>query len=249
MSYLKEIYAEMGVKNDPPEQYFVSGSRYMLLEKELRSLPPGKICDLGCGRGLLLRRLKDLHVCYGTDYDSGAVQYCQSLGLSAQQADLNEASVLPFPDVKFDAIVISEVLEHLLAPRNALRLIRRHLKPGGILLATVPNAVPLFARFALLFGKSVDWLHYPSPETDQTGHIRFYTLESMARMLKQEGFVVQRSCGVSFRMNGHFWARLCYWGPTIFGHRSEEVYTKMEVWLGQQMPGLSPGLFFVCKNQ
>lgn len=239
----------MGVANDPSEHYFISSARHMLLEKELRSLPPGTMCDLGCGRGLLLRHLKDHHVCYGTDFDHGAIQYCQSIGLSALQADLNEASQLPFPDIKFDAIVISEVMEHLLEPRNALQIISRHLKPGGTLLVTVPNAVPLLARFPQLLGKTVNWLHYPSLDTEQTGHIRFYTIESMSRLLREEGFIVDKYSGVSFRMNGHFWSRVCYWLPRICGHRNEETYTKMEVWLGKITPGLSPGLLFVCKKR
>ncbi len=248
MPYLEKIYAEMGVKNDPPEEYFITGSRYMLLEKILRRLPPGKMCDLGCGRGLLLRRLQNHHAGYGTDFDPGAVDYCQSLGLNAAQIDLNSASKLPFPEMEFDVMVISEVMEHLLEPENALRVIKRHLKPGGTLLVTVPNAVPLFARIKLLFGHTVGWLHYRSPETADTGHIRFYTVESMTRLLQQEGFTVLETFGVSFCMNGHFWARVCYWLPRIFGHRSKEACTKMEIWLGKVMPGLSPGLFFVCKN-
>src|SRR6476646_4536559 len=110
MAYLKEIYAEMGVKNDPPHEYFQSDSRFMLLEQTLRSLPAGKFCDLGCGRGLLLRRVQDLHECYGTDFDPGAVAYCRSERLKVDTIDLNEATGLPFGDVTFDVMVISEVL-------------------------------------------------------------------------------------------------------------------------------------------
>jgi 2-polyprenyl-3-methyl-5-hydroxy-6-metoxy-1,4-benzoquinol methylase len=248
MAYLEKIYAEMGVKNDPPSEYFATDSRYMLLEQILRGLPPGKFCDLGCGRGLLLRRLQNHHTCYGTDFDPGAVQYCQSSGLKVQEIDLNTASELPFPGVVFDAIVISEVMEHLLEPKNALQVLKRHLKPGGTLIVTVPNAVPLFSRLNLFFGRTVAWLHYPSQETDGSGHIRFYTMESMSRLLETKGFIVEHVSGVSFRMNGHFWARLCYWLPWVLCIRSKAVHAKMDLWLGKTMPGLSPGLFFVCKN-
>jgi 2-polyprenyl-3-methyl-5-hydroxy-6-metoxy-1,4-benzoquinol methylase len=248
MAYLEKIYAEMGVKNDPPSEYFETDSRYMLLETILRGLSPGKLCDLGCGRGLLLRRLQDHHICYGTDFDPGAVQFCQSQGLKVQVIDLNAASELPFPDVVFDAIVISEVMEHLLEPKNALQVLKRHLRPGGTLVVTVPNAVPLFSRLNLLLGRTVAWLHYPSQETDGSGHIRFYTIESMARLLETNGFSVKKVSGVSFRFNGHFWARLCYWVPSLLGNRSKSIHAKMDLWLGKTLPGLSPGILFVCKN-
>ena len=122
MAYLKKIYAEMGVKNDPPHEYFKTDSRFMMLERTLRSLAAGKFCDLGCGRGLLLRRVQDHHVCYGTDFDEGAVAYCQSQGLKVEQLDLNEASELPFAEVTFDLIVISEVLEEWLSPLHAIQV-------------------------------------------------------------------------------------------------------------------------------
>lgn len=248
MSYLDKTYTEMGIKNDPPEDYFETDSRFLLLEKTLRSLPPGNFCDLGCGRGLVLRRMRNYHACYGTDFDPGAVQHCQSQGLTVAQIDLNEASQLPFPNIGFDVILIGEVLEHLLDPQNALQIIQRHLNPGGTLIVTVPNALPLCCRFKLLFGKTVSWLHYPSEATIQTGHIRFYTAESMSRMLRQEGLVVEKVHGVLFRYNGHFWARLCYWLPRLFGVRSTTAPTKMDLWLCQMMPGLSAGLFIVCKK-
>jgi 2-polyprenyl-3-methyl-5-hydroxy-6-metoxy-1,4-benzoquinol methylase len=248
MPYLEKIYAEMGVKNDPPEEYFETDSRYMSIEQALRSLPRGKLCDLGCGRGLVLRRLQDHHTVYGTDFDPGAVEYCRSQGLTVERIDLNEADDLPFPNVMFDAVLISEVLEHLLEPRRAIKLIKRHLKPGGTLIVTIPNAVPLMVRFKVLFGRTADWLHYPSGETDGTGHIRFYTIESMSRLLRQEGFTVESAFGVSFRMNSKFWERVCYWLPRLMFKPSAKDRAKTDLWLGKRMPGLAAGLFFLCKN-
>lgn len=246
MAYLSDIYSKMAVELDPSEDYFEVDSRFMSLERILRNLPAGKLCDLGCGRGALLRRVRDYHDCYGTEYDLGAVQYCQSQGLAVQRLDLNDASELPFPNFTFDAIVVSEVCEHLLNPRNALQLAKDYLKRGGTLVLTVPNAVPLFARLRLLLGRSVDWLHYPSPDTEKTGHIRFYTVESMSRLLHEEGFVVSAVSGVSFRMNGRFWARLCYWLPRVLLIRSKSAPANVDLWLGNLMPGMSPGLLFVC---
>ena len=51
-----------------------------------------------------------------------------------------QASVyqLPFPDETFSAVIATELLEHLKEPRQAISEIHRVLKPGGVLLLTVP---------------------------------------------------------------------------------------------------------------
>lgn len=48
------------------------------------------------------------------------------------------AEVMPFPTSTFDAVICSEMLEHVLDPTPILREIQRVLKPGGKLLLCVP---------------------------------------------------------------------------------------------------------------
>ena len=246
--YLQSIYAQMGEKLDPDESYFLNDSRFAALEQLLRSLPRGKLLDIGCGRGLLLRRLADYHECYGCDFDAGAVASCKQSGLNVCQVDLNTAVALDGLDGKtFDVIVISEVCEHLLNPRSALRLAKRYLSANGTLIVTVPNAVPLFVRLPVFLGRRVAWLHYPSGDTEATGHIRFYTIASMLELLQSEDFVIEFARGVSFRMNGYFWERVCYWLPRLLGNRNERRPTEIDGWLGRNFPSLAPGLLFYCK--
>ncbi|MBT8241687.1 MAG: class I SAM-dependent methyltransferase, partial [Acidimicrobiia bacterium] len=49
---------------------------------------------------------------------------------------------LPFPDCTFDRIIASEILEHVTDDLGVLAELGRVLKPGGILAATVPAALP-----------------------------------------------------------------------------------------------------------
>ena len=248
LDYLQSIYAQMGKKLDPDESYFSSDSRFLTLEQLLRSLPKGKLLDIGCGRGLLLRRLADHHESHGCDFDPGAVAACEEAGLNVCQVDLNTAATLSRIDGEtFDVIVISEVCEHLLNPRSALQLVKRHLSENGTLIVTVPNALPLFARLPLLFGRRLAWLHYPSMETEVTGHIRFYTITSMSELLQEEGFSVEFVRGVSFRMNGYFWERVCYRLSRLMGKRDSPGPAEIDGWLGKQFPDLAPGLLFFCK--
>jgi 2-polyprenyl-3-methyl-5-hydroxy-6-metoxy-1,4-benzoquinol methylase len=53
----------------------------------------------------------------------------------------------------FDVIVFSDALEHLPSPDDMLKLAIRGLKPGGIILASVPNVAHWSMRLDLLFGR------------------------------------------------------------------------------------------------
>lgn len=50
---------------------------------------------------------------------------------------------IPRPDATYDAVILTQVLEHVPGPEKVLREIHRVLKPGGELLLTVPLTAPL----------------------------------------------------------------------------------------------------------
>ena len=66
---------------------------------------------------------------------------------------------LPFADASYDILIASHVLEHIREDRQALREIRRVLKPGGIAVIPVPLEV-------------VDTVEYGAPRADKAGHVR-----------------------------------------------------------------------------
>lgn len=245
--YLSTIYNEMGKNLVVDDNYFDIDSRFFLLDKIISKQPPGRMLDLGCGQGSLLLRFNKYHSCFGCEFDPTARNYAISRGLnSVEYIDLNTAETIPF-EGKFDTIVCSEVCEHLLNPRNAVRLARANISPNGVFILTAPNAVPLMVRLRTLFGRKSDWLHYPSTDTERTGHIRFYTVDSLRHLLAQEGFLVEQVTGVSWRMNGKIWPRLYFWlsralqrDPALFGR-------KIDSFLSNLFPGLSPGLVIKAK--
>jgi methionine biosynthesis protein MetW len=167
------------------------------LTPQLRSLlrrfvQSGARClDVGCGDGRTVGPWLVEHGCryVGVDVSETAVHQAAAVGLDARV--IEDATVLPFDDASFDVGLMVEVLEHLFAPHEAVAELHRVLRPGGVLLVTVPNVCYWRRRVDLaLFGRwnpFGDDLSVEQPWRDP--HVRFFTLRSMARMLRQAGFV------------------------------------------------------------
>jgi 2-polyprenyl-6-hydroxyphenyl methylase / 3-demethylubiquinone-9 3-methyltransferase len=109
-----------------------------------------KILDVGCGDGYYLHLLSNLGIkldLMGADFDKKALESARkNLGSKEIKLFWTDLMIkLPFKDKTFDKIIMSEVAEHLPNDVNGLKEVRRVLKPGGVLVLTVPNAnYPLF---------------------------------------------------------------------------------------------------------
>ena len=106
--------------------------------------PNNVILDFPCGRGFYLNMFRYVSDCalVGADLDWEVLQKAGHHVGHLPDVHLYHASIydMPFPDATFDAVVMSEVLEHLNDDVGALREAYRVLKPGGVVAITVPNA-------------------------------------------------------------------------------------------------------------
>lgn len=106
------------------------------VEAWARQLEGGaRILDVGAGSS----RYKPLFAhCVYTSHDHPDVPY----GEVDVRSDIG---LIPLPSESFDAILCSEVLEHVPDPVAAIREISRLLRPSGRLLLTVPSACRVHA--------------------------------------------------------------------------------------------------------
>lgn len=104
----------------------------------LCDLPRGsKILDIGCKTGEMLLPLSTLwrYELYGIDVVQRFVDACVARGLNVIQGF---AENLPYGDDTFDAVVLCEILEHVLDVGIVMHEALRVLKPGGMVALSVP---------------------------------------------------------------------------------------------------------------
>jgi SAM-dependent methyltransferase len=106
-----------------------------------RFLRRGMVLEIGCAYGYLLRALEDRFECAGIDVSEHAISVARTITKAPVECgDVME--LLPKKrENSFDAVLAFDVLEHLPEGQipDVLSQIARILRPGGWLLASVPN--------------------------------------------------------------------------------------------------------------
>lgn len=167
----------------------IPGSSHQLLLARILSMPEGiAVLDLGFGAGLLARRIRErCRYLAGIELDPEAAREGAVFFDDPVVGDLLPGIAGPWR-CPFDVVVAGDILEHLPRPEVALQSIRSLLAPGGLLLASLPNAANVTVRLALLVGR------FPYADRgilDRT-HLRFYTRRTGHALLEDCGFAVRR---------------------------------------------------------
>ena len=153
--------------------------------QHVRALIEGqRILDVACGSGFGVRIMSPVSpVIVGVDYSFAAVSFAKRKYMrtvdSGVQAD---ASVLPFADSSFDAVVSFETIEHLVKPIEFLQEVRRVLRPN--------------CRF---------YISTPVKKTDRLDryHVHEYTIHEFTTLLSRF-FLVENVEGQRFMFSPFF---------------------------------------------
>lgn len=191
-AYSSEYYGSTRRKFVAPVAAIVSlfqGGRARMITRRVPK--GGHVLDVGCGNGgfLLQLRNRGYHV-EGTEWTADSAARATAEGdFPVHIGDLVE---LDLPRESFDAVTLWHVFEHLRRPRETLESIRTLLRPGGVVLMSMPNAESAQAE---RYGPH--WFHHDPPR-----HLFGFGPHSITQLLQDAGFqVVGRIRTWSFEQN------------------------------------------------
>jgi 2-polyprenyl-3-methyl-5-hydroxy-6-metoxy-1,4-benzoquinol methylase len=144
----------------------------------------GRLLDVGCneGRGLNIFKQNGF-VPEGLEMNEQAANEARRKGFQVFTDSLENIQ----SEQKYDVVVLSHVLEHCLEPKEMLSHIARVLKTGGQAWISCPN-IDSWQRS--IFGSY--WINWHAPF-----HIIHFTRDTLARVLKESGFKIQKDQQVS----------------------------------------------------
>lgn len=149
------------------------------------------VLEIGCACGATLMKIKDGYPkakLYGIELNEKAALSAK-LFAEVIAADI-ENTILPYPEEYFDYVILADVLEHLENPWQALENIKAYIKPGGQILASIPNIMHFSVLRNLLQGY---WTYEEAGILDKT-HLRFFTLYEIDKMFQNTGYKVNACC-------------------------------------------------------
>jgi 2-polyprenyl-3-methyl-5-hydroxy-6-metoxy-1,4-benzoquinol methylase len=111
-----------------------------------------KILELGCRDGSLTELFAGGNEIIGVDIDGEALKlFEKNIDGKTHLFDLNREWL--FKENEFDAVVASELLEHLYRPEETIKKVMYSLKKEGLFIGTVPNAFSLINRIRLFMAE------------------------------------------------------------------------------------------------
>lgn len=188
----------------------------------IAALKPTCMLDVGCGDGSMLARYftKLPSECYGIEGAPEEIEGAQRRGMNVVSCDLNGR--WPFESNKFDAVLSSQVIEHVHNTRLFIEEIYRVLKPGGTAFIASENLCSLLNWMALSLGYTPFslmqvcgrylgnplGLHYNEPHSSSVpiehpafsgvcGHIRVLTVRQARELFVWAGFEVEDARSIS----------------------------------------------------
>jgi ubiquinone/menaquinone biosynthesis C-methylase UbiE len=146
-------------------------NRQLWVEKTLKKLPKGlKLLDAGAGEQQYRQYCQHLNY-VSQDFNeyngTGNMEGLQTSTWDISNIDIvSDIINIPEPDSSFDAILCTEVLEHIPDPIAAINEFHRLLKPGGKLILTAPFAsLTHFAPYHYYSGFNKYFYEYHMPKS------------------------------------------------------------------------------------
>ena len=213
-----------------PLRYGYSGvDRGEVTDRLLKVIPGmSRLLDVGCGTGTITWNLQQLLKveAIGIEPNPDRAEAARARGLNVRD-DVLSAKLLADLGL-FDVILFADVLEHLVDPVSVLQIARSGLKPGGVIVVSVPNVAHWTIRLNLALGR---FDYEPTGLMDAT-HLRWFTKASLRRLFAAAG-LAERYYTTTAGSTQPFYISKNPWKRFPAGGRTDLV-----IRLSEKFPGL-----------
>ena len=158
---------------------------------DLLPAPPTRFLDVGCAAGTTAAEAKSRWPECTTIGIELVPEVAERARRRVDRVIVGSAETLDFAAVELggvDAVLLADVLEHLLDPWAFLRRLRAALVPHAAIVASIPN----LANFWLLEELAAGRFPYADSGLLDRTHLRFFTRASIAAMFEGAGFAIER---------------------------------------------------------
>ncbi len=137
----KNFYEKRAIKEFSKTLYPYYGHwrTKQLILSIIRSLPRGRLLDVGCGDGIFLKELENDFDCIGLEISETRIKRAKKITKKSKIIQ-GDAESLPFKNNSFDYVLFTEIIEHLPNYKKALKEVKRVLKSSGKVILSIPIA-------------------------------------------------------------------------------------------------------------
>lgn len=186
IKYDQSFFASYSTDSFYEIQKFKENNFHSLLKNCFSTLEGLKILDIGCAAGFLLNTASVLGASelYGVDVSKWAIckakkilpegnYFCGSLSEAIKTGFLKEE--------RFDIVIGTDVIEHIIGPKDFIKDVLRLLKIEGKAVFTTPDTGSLLHK---ILGYS--WFHY------QKEHVSFISSKAFGILANELGFKIKK---------------------------------------------------------
>jgi SAM-dependent methyltransferase len=159
--------------------------------QDLLPTNPSRVLEIGCGAGETMRWLRGIRQ---IEHASGVELIPSVARVAASAFDVVivgniESLDLEIPPNSLDMIIALDVLEHLVDPWRVIQLCNEMLKPGGVMIASIPNIAHYSVAFPLMLRGL--WSYKSDGLLDRT-HLRFFVAQTAIDLMTSSGLAVEQ---------------------------------------------------------
>jgi ubiquinone/menaquinone biosynthesis C-methylase UbiE len=203
----------------------------LTVDYDLMEIKDGeRVLDVGCGEGRHSWEACKRSNClvYALDIEQENLKKAKyALYLMEQKGEVKakwlvtrgNITSLPFKDASFDKIICSEVLEHILDDRQAIKELVRVLKDKGTLAVSVPSYLP----------ETICWKLSGDYHGKPGGHIRIYKAAEIITKLKQHNLQLY-AVRHKHALHSFYWISRSFFGVENEKALIPSLYYKFLVW-------------------